>query len=51
MINEEDLTDQLLLDTVYKLYKNKDSYIAAMENSGCGDAVKTITELLLKACR
>jgi len=51
VINEEDLTDELLVDTINKLYENRDTYVEAMEKSGCMDAVKTITKLLVDACK
>ena len=46
VIQEEDITDILLLETVHKVYLNRASYIAAMENSGQMDSVATIVELI-----
>ena len=49
VINEEDLTSELLLNTIQTVYENREKYIEAMQSSGCGDAVNTITDLLIKA--
>lgn len=46
VIEEEELTDELLLSSVRDLYKDKDKYIDAMKNSEQKDAVKTVFELI-----
>lgn len=46
VIEEEELTDELLLSSVRDLYENKDKYIDAMKNSEQKDAVKTVFELI-----
>lgn len=46
VLQEEDITPQLLLSTIQDLYKNRNSYIQAMEKSGQSDAIAIITELI-----
>ena len=48
-IEEEDLTDALLLSSVRDLWERKDSYIRKMEESKLTDAVSTIAGLIEKA--
>ena len=46
LLDEDEITPQLLCDSVNELYKNKDKFIASMKESNQTDAVKTITELI-----
>lgn len=46
VIEEEALTDQLLLDTVRNVYKNRKQYIRAMSESGQMDSIGTILGLI-----
>lgn len=46
VIEEEDLTDELLIQAVNELWINKEKYIAAMKNSDQKDAVSTIVRLI-----
>lgn len=46
VLEEESLTDQLLLDTVKKVYDNRQQYITAMSNSGQMDSIGTIIKLI-----
>lgn len=46
VIEEENITDQLLLDTVNDVYKNRQTYIDNMKNSGQMDSIGTIVELI-----
>ena len=46
VINEDDLTPQLLADKVHELYFNRQNYHDAMSKSGQMDSVKTIMKLL-----
>ena len=46
VINEDDLTPQLLADKVHELYFNRQNYHDAMSKSGQMDSVKTIMRLL-----
>jgi len=46
VIEEENITDQLLLDTVNEVFKDRQKYIDAMENSGQMDSIATILNLI-----
>lgn len=46
MIEEEDVTDQKLYDTIVSVYTDRDKYIQAMRASNQIDAVKKITDLI-----
>lgn len=50
VIDEEQLTDKLLLDTINKVYENRKQYIEAMEYAVTTDAVTTILNLIDKTC-
>ena len=51
VIEEEELTNELLLQSVKKLYDEKDAYIAAMKNSSMQDSIKTIIGLIQEASK
>lgn len=46
VLMEDDITNQLLVDTVHELYFNKRTYIEAMSNSHQQNAIKTILSLI-----
>ena len=46
VLQEEEITDQLLLDTILDLYQSRADYVAAMEKSGQSDAITKIVELI-----
>lgn len=46
VLMEDDITNQLLVDTVHELYFNKRTYIDAMSNSHQQNAIKTILSLI-----
>lgn len=46
VIQEEDVTDTLLLDTVQKVYQNRQTYVDAMARSGQMDSIRTIVDLI-----
>lgn len=46
VLKEEDLSDKALSTAVFDLYKNKETYINAMEKSSLSNAVETITSLI-----
>lgn len=46
VLEEEDITDEVLLSTVRKVFENKEAYINAMETSETADAIGTIIGLL-----
>jgi predicted transposase/invertase (TIGR01784 family) len=46
VIFEEDVTDTLLLDTVQKVYQNRQTFVDAMARSGQMDSIRTIVDLI-----
>lgn len=46
VLEEETLSQEVLLEAIRTLYKNKDSYIAAMKTSSQQDSIKTILKLI-----
>ena len=46
VLEEEELTDEILLNTINALYKEKDSYIKTMQASDLKDSVKLIVKLI-----
>ncbi len=46
VLEEEEITNQVLLEAVTDLYANGDTYVKAMQSSDAGDAIGTITKLL-----
>ena len=49
VLKEEDLTPSLLLETIQKLYKNRQTYIQAMENSKQRDGISSVIKLINEA--
>ncbi len=49
VIEEENLTPELLSQTVEEVYQNRQAYIHAMESSEISDSVGTIMKLILEA--
>ncbi len=49
VLKEEDLTPSLLLETIQKLYKNRQTYIQAMENSKQSDGISSVIKLINEA--
>ena len=48
VLQEEDITPQVLTEQVISLYDERQSYISAMEESNAGSGVDTIIELIEK---
>ena len=46
VIDEDDLTTDLLVDRVFELYCNRQNYHDAMSRSGQMDSIRTIMKLL-----
>lgn len=46
VIEEEAVTDEVLLNAVQEVYKNRQRYIAAMASNGQMDSIKTIVNLI-----
>lgn len=51
VIDEDELNDEILLSTINKLYKNKDTYIDAMNKSSQSDAISIITSTLKEVAK
>ena len=49
VLQEEEITNELLLSTILDLYQNRNSYVDAMEKSGQSDAISVITQLIEEA--
>ncbi len=49
VINEDDLTTELLVDKVHELFSNRHSYHDAMSKSGQMDSIRTIVRLIEEA--
>ena len=48
---EEELTNEVLLNAIHKLYREKDSYIETMKQSSQQDSINTIIELIENASK
>ena len=46
VLEEEEITDQVLLDALKKLYENRDTYRRAMENAPGQDSIAVICDLI-----
>lgn len=51
VLEEENLTDRLLLDTVHNVYAQRQKYIDAMSSSGQMDSIGTILQLIEDSAR
>lgn len=51
VINEEDMTTDLLVDKVHELYFTRQTYFDAMSNSGQMDSISTIMKLIEEAIK
>ncbi|MBQ8804122.1 MAG: undecaprenyldiphospho-muramoylpentapeptide beta-N-acetylglucosaminyltransferase [Tyzzerella sp.] len=51
VLEEEELTNEVLLNAIRKLYKEKDAYIDAMKNSSQQDSIQTIIGLIQEASK
>lgn len=49
VIKEEDLTPDLLLQTIQKLYTDRQTYVRAMENSKQSDGISAVIQLINEA--
>ena len=48
VLQEEELTPEVLLSSILSLYENRQKYISAMEHSAASNAVTTITDMIQK---
>ena len=46
VLQEEELTPEVLLSSILSLYENRQKYISAMEHSAASNAVTTITDMI-----
>lgn len=46
VLNEDDITDELLLEKIRELYEQRHTYVETMKNSGQLDSIATIMELI-----
>lgn len=51
VLKEEEITPELLLSTIRKVYENRGTYVAAMEQSQQGDAITSILDLIEKTAK
>ena len=51
VLEEQDVTNESLLAAIHSVAAKRDSYIAAMEQSGQGDAIETIVNLMKEVSR
>lgn len=51
MIEEENLSNESLMDAIDEVYMHKDKYVGAMKNSSQTDAIETISELIKEVCK
>ena len=49
VLEEEDLTEDTLIEAVHSLYDNRGTFIDAMRNSGQQDSINTIVSLIEEA--
>ena len=49
VVDQGDLTDDLLVEKVHDLYQNRDKYTQAMANSNQLDSIQTIMKLIDEA--
>ncbi|MGN0425057.1 MAG: undecaprenyldiphospho-muramoylpentapeptide beta-N-acetylglucosaminyltransferase [Acetatifactor sp.] len=49
VVDQDDLTDDLLVEKVHELYQNRDKYAQAMANSSQLDSIQTIMNLIHEA--
>ena len=51
VLQEDDITDRLLLDTIHRLYADRQTFLDAMKASGQPDSVATIMKLIEEAAQ
>lgn len=51
VLEEEELTNELLLETLKKLYRKRDTYIQTMSESKMQNSIDNIVDLIETACR
>jgi UDP-N-acetylglucosamine--N-acetylmuramyl-(pentapeptide) pyrophosphoryl-undecaprenol N-acetylglucosamine transferase len=51
VMEEEEITNEKLLDTIHELFQNRDRYISAMKSSNQQDSIDTIIDLIESVAR
>lgn len=51
MLDEDTMTKDDFVKSVYELYENRDKYVLAMEESNQSDAVRTVVDLILECSK
>lgn len=51
VLEEEEITEAKLLDTIRQLYTNRQKYIDAMAGNGHVDSIRKITDLIEECAR
>ena len=51
VMEEEEITNEKLLDTIHELFQNRDRYISAMQSSNQQDSIDTIIDLIESVAR
>ena len=49
VVDQDDLTDELLVEKVHELYRNRDRFAQAMADSSQLDSIRTIMKLIDEA--
>lgn len=49
VLEEEDVSNTALLEAIEHVFKNRDSYIEAMQKNNGKDSIETIVELIIEA--
>ncbi len=48
VLEEEAVTNETLLSAIHEVYENREKYVTAMNESGLNNAIRTITEMIVK---
>ena len=51
VLEEEELTNEVLLEAIHKLYREKDEFIKVMKTSSQQDSINTIIDLIENAAK
>ena len=51
VLEEESITNEVLLDCIRKLYDQKDTYVANMNQSSQADSINTVINLIQKVSK
>ncbi|MCF0146330.1 MAG: undecaprenyldiphospho-muramoylpentapeptide beta-N-acetylglucosaminyltransferase [Eubacterium sp.] len=51
VLEEEEITDEILLQTIFDLYEKRSDYISTIKTSGQSDAIALILDIIEEVCR